>query len=197
MTGVQAEYAESFALSVFSKILNTFRFKHVFCIDPHSTVTNDNMIDGLKALSNLQYIQRAAQAGDEVDFLVAPDEGAIKKTLNYSLALKIPYIISFKRRNVLTGKIEGVNLPKEEGEKITGKTVLISDDICVGGMTFLELAKELRKYNPKKIKLFVTHGIFNKGTTLESIDEIFCTNSCRNLIDTPSFTQFNLVIPDV
>ena len=149
-------------------------------------------------LSNIKYIRRAATTADgPVDFLVAPDEGAIKKTLGYSLALKIPYIISFKRRNVLTGKIEGVNLPKEEGEKITGKTVLITDDICVGGMTFLELAKELRKYNPKKIKLFVTHGIFNKGTSLEGIDEIYCTNSCRDLPDTHSFTQLYLVAPNV
>lgn len=195
-----AEYAESFALSVFAKILNTFRFRNVFCIDPHSTVTNDGLIDGLRSVPNYPYLYNAIGGGtttQDVDFLVAPDEGAVKKTLKYSQALKIPYIVSFKQRDPLSGKIIGVNLPREEGEKITDKTVLITDDICVGGMTFIELAKELRKYNPKKIKLFVTHGIFTKGTTLEGIDEIHCTNSCRSFPNTETFTQHPLFIPNV
>lgn len=207
MTDEAAESAmiESFSLSVFAKILNTFEFNSVFCIDPHSTVTNDNLIKGLRILSNHPYLHKATQGFDiakggfatDVDYLVAPDEGAVKKTLKYSLKLKIPYIISFKQRDPLTGKITGIRLPIEEGEKITGKRVLITDDICVGGMTFIELAKELRKYNPKSIKLFITHGIFTKGTALEGIDKVYCTNSCKTLDDTESFIQYPLEIPNV
>ena len=193
-------YKESFALAVFAEMLNTFRLKTIYTIDPHSNVTNRSLINGLKVLSNQTFLYRAIGGGTvtrDVDYLVSPDEGAVKKTLKYSKMLKIPYIVSFKQRDPLTGKIVGVNLPREEGEKITGKTVMITDDICIGGATFVELAKELRKYNPKKIRLFVTHGIFSKGTTLEGIDEIFCTNSCRTLANTSAFTQYLLETPDV
>lgn len=198
--GEDLDYSESFALSVFARILNTFGLKKVYCVDPHSTVTNDAMINGLNLISNYPYLYKAITGGQvsaDVDYFVSPDEGAIKKTLKYSKSFKIPYIVSFKQRDVGTGKIVGVNLPKEEGEKIRDKTVLIADDICVGGKTFVELAKELRKYSPKKIKLYVSHGLFTQGTVLEGIDEIYCTNSCRSFDNTEKFTMFPIIIPNV
>lgn len=41
---------------------------------------------------------------------------------------------------------------------------MIIDDICDGGATFIDLARQLSKCDPKSITLFVTHGIFRNGT---------------------------------
>jgi len=52
----------------------------------------------------------------------------------------------------------------KELSSINGKTVLIIDDICQGGRTFVELAKALKYEEPNvEIHLFVTHGFFSNG----------------------------------
>jgi ribose-phosphate pyrophosphokinase len=40
---------------------------------------------------------------------------------------------------------------------------LILDDICDGGRTFSELAKQLQVQHAGDIYLYVTHGIFSQG----------------------------------
>jgi ribose-phosphate pyrophosphokinase len=40
------------------------------------------------------------------------------------------------------------------------------DDICDGGRTFIELAKELRGMGAEKVHLYVTHGFFTKGLSV-------------------------------
>lgn len=67
---------------------------------------------------------------------------------------------------------------------------IIIDDICDGGATFLNIAKEIRNNHFKslydiKIYLIVTHGIFSKGFDELSkyFDGIYCTNSYSNLIN--------------
>lgn len=47
-----------------------------------------------------------------------------------------------------------------EGLLQQGDDILIVDDICDGGATFLKIAKELPNTN---LYLYVTHGIFSKG----------------------------------
>lgn len=49
------------------------------------------------------------------------------------------------------------------GFDMTNKKLLVIDDICDGGGTFVLLANELKKHNPTRFSLFVTHGIFSKG----------------------------------
>ena len=60
---------------------------------------------------------------------------------------------------------------------------IIIDDICDGGRTFIELAKEIRKQTDKPIYLIVTHGIFSAGfeKLSDELDGIFCTNSVKDI----------------
>ena len=63
---------------------------------------------------------------------------------------------------------------------------MIADDICVGGATFIALAKELKKKNAGKVVLFITHGVFSKGVDElfnSGIDEIWTTNSYNETYD--------------
>jgi phosphoribosylpyrophosphate synthetase len=78
----------------------------------------------------------------------------------------------------LNGKVsQELNIP--EYCSIDKRDILIVDDICDGGATFIELAKIIKPMNPSSLTLFVTHGIFSKGfePLYEFIDKIYYTGS--------------------
>lgn len=63
--------------------------------------------------------------------------------------------------------------------------IVIFDDLCDGGGTFIEEAKLLRKHGiEKKLILVVTHALFSKGYNIvaDYFDEIICTNSYQDII---------------
>ncbi|MEI8631794.1 phosphoribosyltransferase family protein [Vibrio sp. PP-XX7] len=83
-----------------------------------------------------------------------------------------------KLRNLKTGEI----IKTEVLGDVKGKKVLIADDICDGGRTFVELAKVLKSEGATEISLFVTHGIFSKGFEVFAglIDVIYTTDSFKS-----------------
>jgi len=73
--------------------------------------------------------------------------------------------------------------------------ILICDDLCDAGGTFIGEAKYLRENgisNP--LNLFVGHGLFTKGLEplLEHFEHIYCTNSYQD-IDHPRVTQLKVI----
>lgn len=79
-----------------------------------------------------------------------------------------------------------VELPKKIIEHLynTTKDILICDDLCDGGATFIAEAKYLKNHFPnRKLYLCVIHGLFTNGADLllEHFDRIFCTNSYRDI----------------
>jgi ribose-phosphate pyrophosphokinase len=90
------------------------------------------------------------------DVLCYPDKGAVTK---YKTLYKHNYIFGEKVRDSSTGIITDYKI---QGT-IKGQKILIVDDICDGGMTFILLADKLLSEGALEINLFVTHGIFSKG----------------------------------
>lgn len=113
--------------------------------------------------------------------LVSPDAGASKKI--YKLAEQIGYkgdIITCSKDRDKDGKLTKTIVPITDNIIKSKKDYIIIDDICDGGATFINIAKELKKlYNCNKIYLIVTHSIFSKGFEELSkyFDGIYCTNS--------------------
>lgn len=59
-------------------------------------------------------------------------------------------------------------------------SIVIIDDLCDGGATFIAEAKYLREIGFRgKLYLMITHGLFTKGLDrlLQYFDRIYCTNS--------------------
>ena len=116
--------------------------------------------------------------------LIAPDGGSLKKI--YKLAEQIGYkgdiITCSKDRNV-DGTIKHFHITG--GELPENKDIIIIDDICDGGLTFIETANQIKDYlgdtRKGKIYLIVTHSIFSKGTDelLKYFDGIYTTNSYK------------------
>lgn len=117
--------------------------------------------------------------------LVSPDAGALKKTYDVAKEFGITnIIIANKHRDIATGKIVSTEVPVKPEHR--GKDFVIVDDICDGGRTFIEIAKQIKeslKEDCGKIYLVVTHGIFSAG--LKELgtyfDRIYTTNSIKNI----------------
>jgi len=86
-----------------------------------------------------------------------------------------------KVRDIVSGNIVKTQLPKLFLSDI--EQIIIIDDICDGGRTFIELAKVIKEQTNIPIYLIVTHGIFSAGLyeLSKHIDGIFCTNSISDI----------------
>jgi ribose-phosphate pyrophosphokinase len=171
---------ECFSLKTITTILNSLPVEQYVVYDAHSDVT-PALLKKCKVIDNSTYIKHVVSTLPENVILLSPDAGAYKKI--YKLAEKINFkgevASANKSRSISTGNIDSIELSKQDFE---GKPVLIVDDICIGGRTFVELAKKLKERNVGSLYLAVSHGIFSNGLNELSqyFDGIFTTNSRRS-----------------
>lgn len=172
---------DSFALKVFARQLNTLGFDKVFVLDPHSEAAAaaiDNLvaIPQARCLMQSQTLVRALTAGELL--LVAPDAGALKKIHAVAQAVGAEGFATLtKQRNVATGELTGFRLV--DGD-VKDKAVLIVDDLCDAGGTFIGSAQVLRDAGARSVSLYVTHGVFSKGVENllnNGIDQLYTTTS--------------------
>lgn len=164
------------ALKAFANLVNAMGFDAVCALDPHSNVA-ENLFKCFQSMKQKGVAVHFA-SDPRIDFLVAPDAGAAKKTEDTAKEVDKPYITMSKVRNLKTGEITGMRILDDVD--LTDKTVMILDDICDGGRTFVEAAKHLREAGAKRVELYVTHGIFSKGVENlldNGIDHIYTTNT--------------------
>ncbi len=172
-----------FTLKYFADIINSLGFERVTVLDPHSVVS-EALIDRINILSprdNVLKVIGAVKATDgEEPFMFYPDEGASKR---YSGMVELPYAFGIKKRDWKTGKILGLDVSGNTDD-IKGKSILIVDDICSSGGTFLHSAKKLKELGAGNIYLYVSHcekSILD-GALIDSglIKRIFTTDSICN-----------------
>lgn len=148
---------EPFSFKTFARIINSCGFKTVKVFDPHSDVT-PALINNCKVVN--RFLTSHSYIND-VDIIVSPDAGAMKVNNEVCKHHHLDHIVATKVRDVQTGDITETQV--HANSNLKGRRLLILDDICDGGKTFIELAKVLRKYEPASIGLFVTVGIYSKG----------------------------------
>ncbi len=163
-----------FTLKYFAEQINTMRFKRVYVLDPHSDVSAA-LIDRVEKI-DLPFLVHIPD-DNKVATVMFPDSGAAKKySPRYALEKQDnPFIIGNKHRNA-EGRIESYELLNfVEGTK----KVVIRDDICSYGGTFVSAAKELRKRGVEEIILVVSHCENNilKGEVFDYIDKVYTTDS--------------------
>lgn len=201
------EGSNNYLKTVICPIINSLGFTKVTVLDPHSDIleaclNNFNKIDNTELVKHVLYNEIAAGPGfvdiDKLNdiILISPDAGANKKV--YKLAEQIGYkrdIITCSKSRDVEGKLTKAIVPVKDTGPLCIKDFVIIDDICDGGATFINIAKELKKlHSCGKIYLVVTHGIFSKG--FEELDtyftKIFTTNSYQD-IDHPLIKQLEVI----
>jgi ribose-phosphate pyrophosphokinase len=132
----------------------------------------------------------------EVGFrLVRPDEGATERVDNFAslFSLRKENITQgIKKRDPETGQLSGFDYKGD----VRGKKLLIIDDLCDGGGTFIGLAQKLLEGGAKEVRLYVTHGIFSKGIDIlleNGISHIYTTDTYYRGESTENLTVFKIV----
>lgn len=160
----------TFALHCFAEILNTLKFGEVIIHDPHSEVAL-KLIQRSEAVYPEKMLE-VAKFTAWSDLVCYPDKGAQSK---YTKIYSYPYVVGEKIRDQLTGEITSCKI---EGD-VAGKKIMIVDDICDGGATFVGIATALKRAGAADVTLFVSHGLFTKGLQVlfdAGITRIFTKN---------------------
>jgi ribose-phosphate pyrophosphokinase len=194
-----SEGSVNYLKQVICPIINAQKFNAVLVLDPHSDVL-EACLDNYEKLDNHTVVKHALtdidnkNGAQERIVLVSPDAGAYKKIFDVAQKFDITNVVTaMKHRDIKTGKITHTEIPDITKYGEDHKFVIV-DDICDGGRTFIELAKEIRKHNTiSDIYLIVTHGIFSAGFEElgKHFTKIYTTNSVSNNI-VPIVTQFNI-----
>jgi ribose-phosphate pyrophosphokinase len=142
----------TFALTTFARLLNTLNFHTVWVLDPHSDEAKqiNNLVVEMP-LTELYKVKTILQP----EIICFPDSGAKKR---YGSGYR-DEIYAEKIRDQKTGAIIDTKLRGD----VSGKTVLIQDDLCDYGNTFIKLTALLLQNGAKEVNLFVTHGLFSGG----------------------------------
>lgn len=177
---------EPLTSKVYADVINSQKYDEVLITDPHSDVV-PSLVNNC-SVQQVSGIIRSIVNQYEYDTILIPDAGATKRMFSYyfpdvEINVRFNFVQCLKKRDTQTGKLSGFQVIGPIAEK----KCLIVDDICDGGGTFIGLAKELSNKSapflkPKKLGLYVTHGIFSRGVDELKLwfDDIHTTDSIRD-----------------
>lgn len=97
--------------------------------------------------------------------IVSPDEGAMNRNIFYASVLGLDLGMFYKRRDYTT-VVDGRNPIVSHdyiGANVTGKDVLVADDIIATGDSMLRLCRHLKECGAKRIFLNATFALFTEG----------------------------------
>jgi ribose-phosphate pyrophosphokinase len=165
-----------FTLKSVADIINARDFRQVYMMDPHSEVAPALINRSVVIPAHECFYPSDVDKNGRWDAVLAPDAGAYKRAEGFSKFLGVPMFHGWKHRDVSTGALTGF------GCNAQGPChVLVVDDICDGGGTFLGLGAMLEQ-KQCSADLFVTHGLFTKGqeginSLLKYFKQIYTTDS--------------------
>lgn len=165
----------TFNLHAFARLLDGLLFDEVTAVDAHNADEASSLIPHF---SNMQprAFHRYAIERYRPDWICFPDAGARARYVDRTIKHQ-RYFIAEKKRDPSTGEIKGLHVDVPANLE-AGQRVLVVDDICDGGGTFIALAGILPR--GLGLGLAVTHGIFSKGKeplTAAGFTDIYTTNS--------------------
>lgn len=140
----------------------------------------------------------------EHTMVVSPDEGGMGRCIYYSSVLGLELGMFYKRRNysiVVNGK-NPIEAHEFLGADVTGKDLILVDDMISSGESMLDIAEKLKERGAKRIFIFSTFGLFVEGYDKFDeyyekgyIDKIFTTNLIYNepeLLEKPWYCNVNM-----
>ena len=105
--------------------------------------------------------------------VISPDEGGMGRAIYVANVLGLDMGMFYKRRDY-TKIVNGRNpIVAHEflGTDVTGKDLIIIDDMISSGESVLEVASELKRRKANRIFIFATFGLFTNG--LEKFDKAY------------------------
>lgn len=167
------------SLQYICDFIKSLGFAAIRVVDPHSDLTLAYLGENAFSIYPKLELKGAIPFKESEKYVVMfPDAGAQKRY--GKVWSEFPHIVGIKSRDFATGKITGYAIAN--AELAENAYVIIVDDLCSYGGTFVAAASALTPYRPRWIYLVVTHCEENilKGDIFKDdspIDKVFTTNS--------------------
>jgi len=116
--------------------------------------------------------------------VISPDTGAMDRAIYYANVLGLDVGMFYKRRD-FTKIVNGKNpIIQHEyiGGDLTGKNVLIVDDMIASGDSIVDIIKEIAKYNIGNTYVAATFAFFTEG--VEKFDKLYAEGKLTKLYTT-------------
>ncbi len=125
--------------------------------------------------------------------IVSPDEGAITRNIYYSTVLGLDLGMFYKRRDY-SKVVDGRNkiiAHEYMGDSVEGKDIIVADDIISTGDSVLDLLRELKRRNARRIYVAATFCFFTNG--VEAFNEAYESGMLAGVLG----TNLNYLSPEV
>lgn len=162
-----------FSLSVVCDVLDRLGAMCICIYSPHSNVYKrlfkNTDIEEIPSMFSIDFTKYQ---------VVFPDAGAEVRYRNIPIS---NYVYGTKSRSLTTGKI--ISIGVRNPDSIDGRPLLIRDDLCDGGGTFLGLAKAIREIKSDvDLNIMVDHMVNPKGieNLSKNFNHVWFTNSYKD-----------------
>ena len=166
--------------------------KNIITFDAHDPRVNNAIpLDGFDnvqaAYQMIKAILRTVpdiKLDREHTMIVSPDEGGMGRCIYYSSVLGLELGMFYKRRNysvVINGR-NPIEAHEFLGNDITGKDLILVDDMISSGDSMLDIAAKLKEKGAGRIFIFSTFGLFVEG--LDKFDEYYRDGKINKIFTT-------------
>ena len=177
----------------------------IIAIEPHSAATQTEAAKNNTALAPIspwkylvEEIEKMSPLDRQATVVVRPDEGRNLATQRIDKYLEVPYVPFVKHKVEGTDEVSFELLRREDGEKLKGEEVFLYDDEGVSLKTVYNLAKDLKKYDIKKLKICLVHAKLTEGWEYKLMEiikqlnipiEIFISDSRESIGNVEEFSK--------
>lgn len=154
---------------------------NIITFDAHDPrVQNAIPLSGFENVKpHYQMLKALENAVTDIEFdreklmIISPDEGAMGRCIYYSSVLGVDLGMFYKRRNysvIINGR-NPIEAHEYLGADVSGKDVIIVDDMISSGDSMLDIAKQLHARHARRVFVFSTFGLFVEG--LQAFDDAY------------------------
>lgn len=161
--------------------LENMGVSNIITFDAHDPRVQNSIRIGFESVSpTYQMIKAIAKSLDndikfspETTMMISPDEGGMGRCVYYSQVLGVQLGMFYKRRD-FSKVVDGRNpIVSHEflGTNVEGKDVIVVDDMISSGDSMLDVCRQLKSLNARRIFVFSSFGLFSSG--LERFDDAY------------------------
>ncbi|MDD2374263.1 MAG: ribose-phosphate pyrophosphokinase [Eubacteriales bacterium] len=183
---------ESLDCAAMLRQLYNYNVSNIFTFDAHdSRVSNAIPLGGFENLpTSYQIIESLIRSVNDLKLdadhtmVVSPDEGGINRAIYYASMLEVPLGTYYKKidyQKKISGDYQTVD-KKFLGDDVSGKDILIIDDMIVTGKTMLKAAYDLKSRGASRIFGIASFAQFTEG--LSGFNAAYSEGVISNIIAT-------------
>jgi ribose-phosphate pyrophosphokinase len=169
---------EVVSIAVLAKLFESVGIKHIITVDIHSKLAMSHF----KSIQNVASVSLLAQYASKLKLhdpiAISPDAGGANRARCFAQSLNIDMIAMKKSRNKISGE---VSIEEEFSPDISGRDVILIDDMISSGESLIKTSEVLRKKRVGKIYAMCAHALLIRDAAQKiraaGIQDIISTNS--------------------